>query len=132
MENSEFKHESTSMRTIPEWIADHDDQAIPARVKVRIFAKFNGRCSDCTLKIVGKLHPAYDHIIALVNGGEHRESNLQLLCVPCHAGKTKSDLAEKSRVARKRMKHLGLRGKRRTIPGRKFDGTPIPSRWVNS
>jgi hypothetical protein len=37
---------------------------------------------------------------------------------------------EKSMVYRKRKKHLGLRGRRRTIAGRKFDGTPIPSRIV--
>ena len=47
-----------------------------------------------------------------------------------HPEKTARDVAEKSMVYRKRKKHLGLRGRRKTIAGRKFDGTPIPSRWV--
>ena len=96
-------------REIPEWIGSSDDQAIPARVKVRVFDRCNGKCCDCTLPVQGKLRPAYDHIQALINGGEHRESNLQLLCVPCHAVKTKADVAEKSVTARKRLKHLGIK-----------------------
>ena len=96
-------------RKTDEWIASHDDQAIPARVRVRTFDKHGGRCAVCTLSIRGGLLPAYDHIVALINGGEHRESNLQLLCVPCHAIKTKADVAEKSVTARKRAKHLGIK-----------------------
>lgn len=121
-------------RSIPEWIAKHDDEAIPPRVKLRIFEKYNERCPNCTLKIVGKLLPAYDHITALINGGEHRESNVQLLCVPCHKLKTQTDVAEKSATYHSRLKAVRIRKqtRRRTMPGRKFDGTPIPARWVNS
>jgi hypothetical protein len=36
----------------------------------------------------------------------------------------------KAKVARVRARHLGIKHRRRTIPGRKFDGTPIPARWV--
>ena len=107
-------------RVLPEWIADHDDQAIPARVRVRTFDKYGGKCAVCTLPIVGRLRPAYDHIIALVNGGQHREANLQLLCVPCHAGKTKSDVAEKSRIYRKRAKHIGAFAPKRKIQSAGF------------
>jgi 5-methylcytosine-specific restriction protein A len=118
-------------RTIPEWIGSTDDQAIPARVKVRVFDRAGGKCSACTLPIQGKLRPAYDHFQALINGGEHRESNLQLLCVPCHALKTKADVAEKSVTARKRTKHLGIRKPSR-FPGsrdskfkKKIDGSVV-------
>ena len=96
------------MRSTEEWIAENDNQAIPARVKVRVFDRCNGRCVECTLQIVGGLLPAYDHVQALVNGGSHRESNLQLLCVPCHKVKTRTDVAEKSRNYRKRAHHLGV------------------------
>lgn len=96
-------------RSTAEWIASHDDAHIPARVKVRVFNHAGGRCAACTLPIRGSLLPAYDHIIALVNGGQHRESNLQLLCVPCHQIKTGADVAEKSRVYRKRLKHIGIK-----------------------
>ena len=109
-------------REVPEWIGKTDDQAIPARVKVRVFLRAGGVCAECTLPIVGKLRPAYDHIQALINGGEHRESNLQLLCVPCHAVKTKADVAEKSATYRKRVKHLGIKKPRTIRSWRKFNG----------
>lgn len=108
-------------RELPEWIADHDDQAIPARVKIRTFDRYGGKCVICTLPIVGRMLPAqYDHAVALVNGGGHRESNLQLLCSPCHAVKTKADVAEKSVTARKRAKHLGLQPARKKIQSAGF------------
>jgi hypothetical protein len=106
-------------RELPEWIGANDDSAIPARVKVRVFERAGGRCLLCTLAIVGKLRPAYDHRIALINGGENREGNLSLLCVPCHAQKTAGDVAEKATVYRKRLSHLGLKPKGRPFPGSK-------------
>jgi len=72
-----------------------------------------------------------DHVIALINGGANRESNMApILRGKPHKEKTRQDVAEKSRVYRKKAKHLGFKRKRRTIPGRRFDGTPIPARWV--
>jgi 5-methylcytosine-specific restriction endonuclease McrA len=112
-------------RDVPEWIGSTDDQAIPARVKVRVFDRFDGKCCACTLLVQGKLRPAYDHIQALINGGEHREHNLQLLCVPCHALKTRADVAEKSVTARKRTKHLGIKKPRTILGGKNFRGEPI-------
>ena len=109
-------------RAVPEWEATNDNQAIPARVKVRVFDRAGGVCPHCTLPIVGKLRPAYDHITALINGGKHAESNLQLLCVPCHKIKTGADVAEKSRVYRKRLKSLGVKKPRTIRAWRKFNG----------
>ncbi len=107
-------------RAIPEWIADNDNQAIPARVKIRVYDLFNGNCAICT----GRVTTAnYDHAIALVNGGAHRESNLQLLCVPCHKGKTRRDVKEKSVTARVRAKHLGIKKPRTMTRWRRFDGS---------
>jgi 5-methylcytosine-specific restriction endonuclease McrA len=118
-------------RKVTEWRATNDNQAIPTRVKVRVFEKAGGVCTECTLPIRGKLLPAYDHIQALINGGENAESNLQLLCVPCHAIKTKADVAEKSRTYRKRVKHLGIKkpsrfaGSRDSKLKKKLDGTVV-------
>lgn len=95
-------------RELPEWIGKTDDDPIPPRVKVRVFDKFGGKCGNCTRTIFGNLKAAYDHTIALINDGQNRETNLQLLCAPCHAGKTKSDVALKSTTYRKRAKHLGI------------------------
>jgi 5-methylcytosine-specific restriction enzyme A len=109
-------------RDVPEWIASHDDQAIPARVKIRVFDLFNGNCAICTARVTTA---NYDHAIALINGGAHRESNLRLLCVSCHKVKTRADVAEKSITARKRAKHLGIRKPRTIRSWRRFDGTIV-------
>lgn len=96
-------------RATDEWIGKNDDTAIPPRVKLKIFEKHHGICPKCTRK----LHPgqwACDHIVALVNGGSHRELNLQPLCVsPCHSQKTKADVAFKSRTARIRKRAAGIK-----------------------
>lgn len=110
-------------RVVSEWIGASDDQAIPARVKIRVFDAFGGRCAVCTLTIAGKLRPAYDHAAAIINGGQNREKNLQLLCVPCHTVKTKTDVAKKSVTARKRAKHIGVElRKGRPMPGSRASG----------
>jgi 5-methylcytosine-specific restriction endonuclease McrA len=108
---------------LKEWIGKTDDEAIPARVKVRVCDKFNKRCVSCTNLVGGGLPAAYDHIQALVNDGENRESNLQLICVPCHKVKTRADVAEKSRVYRRRATFLGVKAKSsRPMPGSKASG----------
>jgi len=110
-------------RSTAEWIGKTDDTQIPARVKIRVFDNCDGLCETCCLEIRGKLRPAYDHRIALINGGENRESNIRLLCVPCHATKTKSDVAEKSMIYRKRTKNLGIKKPRTITRWRRFDGS---------
>jgi 5-methylcytosine-specific restriction protein A len=113
-------------RAVKEWIAKNDDQAIPRRVKVRVFKRDDGRCKICTTPVEGKL-PQYDHVIALANGGLHRETNLQLLCKPCHAEKTKADVAEKSKVYHKTAKDIGVKlRKGRPMPGTRDSGIKRP------
>lgn len=94
------------MRTVAEWIAKHDDQAIPGRVQERVATKTRDCCAICG-------NPAkpgeVDHVIPLILGGKHRESNLQWLCRPCHAAKTTLDVKLKAKVARVRKKNLGIR-----------------------
>lgn len=107
------------MRKVKEWIGKTDDTAIPLRVKLRIFELYDGCCAICTKAIM--LRPAYDHTVALCNGGENRESNLRLLCVsPCHSEKTRADVAEKAKVNRVRKKHLGISAPRQKIQSRGF------------
>jgi 5-methylcytosine-specific restriction endonuclease McrA len=111
-------------REVSEWIGACDDSQIPARVKVRVFDASGGSCADCGVAIRGAIRPAYDHKTAIINGGSNRESNLQLLCVPCHALKTKADVAEKSITYRKRAKHLGLVPARQKIQSAGFRKAP--------
>jgi 5-methylcytosine-specific restriction endonuclease McrA len=115
------------MRTVPEWIGKTDDSPVPARVMVRVFDHCGGNCVRCGRRIGGNVAPAYDHIIAITNGGANRESNLQLLCNVCHGDKTKVDMRVKSKLVRTRLKHLGIkRRKGRGFRGwRRFDGTVV-------
>lgn len=97
------------MRAQPEWIGKTDDTAIPPRVRLRIFMQHSGDCAKCGRRLVPG-HWACDHIVALVNGGQHREKNLQALCIsPCHSSKTVLDVREKSKVYRAAAKDAGIR-----------------------
>lgn len=115
------------MRAVPEWIATHDDQAVPPRVRLRIFERHNGICYLAQRKIAAGEPWDLEHIVALCNGGQHRESNLAPALRDKHKAKTREDMAEKSATYHKRARHVGVKRRRRTIAGRKFDGTPIPS-----
>lgn len=95
-------------RSTEEWIATHDDQAIPPRVRLRVFEAFGGKCALSGRKIMpGDKWQIY-HRVALINGGEHREANLQPVLDAPHKLKTRDDVAEKAKVSRIRQKHLGL------------------------
>lgn len=112
-------------RATVEWIGKTDDEAVPPRVKLRIFEDADGKCKKCSRK----LRPGHwdtDHIVAIINGGQNRESNLQPLCdVPCHSQKTKQDVREKSRSAKARKKNAGMKKPRTITSWRKFNGEVV-------
>ena len=109
-------------RTLPEWIGRNDDAAIPQRVRDRIARKADDCCQQCKRPIMGKLRAEFDHIVPLIIGGAHRETNLQLLCSECHSSKTALDVKLKAKVARVRAKHLGLKKSSRPMPGSRASG----------
>lgn len=114
------------------WVAKSDDQAIPPRVKLRVFERAGKRCEECTNLIIGKLRPEYDHKVALINGGAHTEANLQLLCSECHKVKTRVDVAEKSVMARKKINAAGIK-KRTSFRGwRKMNGDIVFAKGVRN
>ena len=116
-------------RKVPEWIGATPDTKVPPRVRLRIFDRCGGICHLSGRKIRAGEPWDLDHIVALANGGEHKETNLAPALQDKHREKTREDVAEKSMVRRKRAKSLGIKGAKRTIPGRKFNGEPIRPRW---
>ena len=110
------------MRSLPEWIGSTPDAAIPQRVRLRVFERYAGMCQLSGRRIRAGEPWDCDHIKALCNGGEHRESNLWPALRDRHREKTKSDVAEKSMVYRKRSKHLGLSPAKRPMPGSRASG----------
>lgn len=119
-------------RTVPEWIGRTDDDPTPPRVRLRLFERAAGKCACCTRKIGPADTWEADHVIAVINGGPNRESNLQVLCGWCHAAKTKTDVAVKSRNARVRAKHAGIKQTRNPLPGSRSSGwkRKITGEWV--
>lgn len=61
----------------------------------RIRERDNYCCCVC-----GRATPTgqVDHKVALINGGTNDDTNLWLLCVPCHDTKTRLDLGQIARV----------------------------------
>ena len=54
-----------------------------------------------------------DAAIALVNGGQHRERNMQPVCTsPCHSDKTRADVRVKAAGYKRQLAHAGIRRKR--------------------
>lgn len=117
-------------RSVQKWIGASDDRVPPSSVQVRIFERFRGRCPGCgRLLVPGRW--VLDHVVPLADGGANAEDNLQPLCTdPCHKIKTGQEATERAPIRRKRAKAIGAKRRRKTIPGRRFDGTPIPSRIV--
>lgn len=108
-------------RSVKEWVGKTPDTPAPPRVRLRVFEAFGGKCG-----ITGrKIHPGdawdIDHIQALANGGENRESNLQPALKEAHKAKTAQDVAQKSKDRRVRAKHLGIHKSATPLPGGKHD-----------
>jgi hypothetical protein len=86
-------------RSVDEWIGRTPDEAVPARVRLRVLRRFDDRCACCTRPLPPGTRFTCDHVVALINGGANRESNLQPLCDWCNPKKNAADVADKSKVA---------------------------------
>ena len=116
-------------RSVPEWRGKTDDSPVPLRVRLRIFERHGGICFISGRQIRAGECWNLDHIVALINGGEHRELNLAPVLVEPHKVKTKQDIKEKAVVAKKRKSFLGIRAKKRKMGYRRFNGEIVKPRW---
>lgn len=113
------------MRAVKEWIGEHDDQAVPPYVELRIYAKHAGVCPICTRPLRAGQWDC-DHIVALCNGGQHREKNLQPVCrTPCHSDKTKADRKLKAKADKSGKREAGIKKPRTITRWRRFDKTIV-------
>jgi len=109
-------------RSVPEWIGSTPDATIPPRVRVRVWNRSGGHCQSCTRRIAAGERWVCDHVTALINGGENREGNLQVLCDWCDRKvKTPADVAVKAKTARMQAKHLGASRPSKPFPGGRDD-----------
>jgi len=108
-------------RSVPEWIGKTADTPIPPKVRARVFEAHGGRCHRSGRKIAAGERWECDHVIALINGGENRESNLAPILTQQHRQKTAEDVKLKSKVHRQRLKNIGAWPKsKRPIQSRGF------------
>jgi 5-methylcytosine-specific restriction protein A len=109
-------------RSVPEWIGKTPDTPIPPRVRLRVLERHNHICHLSGRPIRPGDKWDCDHVQALINEGENRESNLAPALRDKHREKTNEDVAEKSVTARKKMAHYGIKKKTgRKMQGRGFD-----------
>lgn len=100
-------------RTTEEWIAKHDDQKVPPRVRQRVFDRHDGVCHLTGRKIQPGEKWELEHVHALILGGQHRESNLAPALAEPHKRKTAMEMKVKAKIARTRKKHLGIKSESR-------------------
>lgn len=107
-------------RKTPEWIGKTPDTKVPPRVRLRIYDRENGTCHISGRKIQPGEKWELEHKIALILGGEHRESNLFPALAEFHKPKTAAEMKVKSKIADVRKKHLGITRPKQTIQSRGF------------
>ena len=95
-------------RTVPEWIGKTPDSKPPAKVIDRLFLRQGGKCAISGRKFMPGETKHADHIIPLKDGGENRESNLQLLHIKPHQEKTRAENSARAKERRLRLKHQGM------------------------
>ena len=99
-------------RTVEEWRGKSPDEPFPPRVRLRILLRFDRKCANCTRTIRGGEAWTCDHTIAIILGGENRESNGRPLCEICTPIKDASDQAAKSKDADVQKAHYGIKDAR--------------------
>jgi 5-methylcytosine-specific restriction protein A len=107
-------------RSVDEWIGSSPDAKVPDHVRQRIWIRCGGRCHIACRKIRPGEPWDLDHITALRDGGEHRESNLAPALKDKHREKTAAENSERADASGTFAKHFGTKNKSgRKIPQRK-------------
>ncbi|MBS1725004.1 MAG: HNH endonuclease [Armatimonadetes bacterium] len=94
-------------RSTKEWIGSTPDAKVPAYVRARVFDRAKGICHISGRKIEAGERWDLEHIIALRDGGQHRESNLAPALADKHLLKTAKENSLRAVVKRKRNAHTG-------------------------
>lgn len=93
-------------RPVKEWVGRRPESMPGQLVLLRLYAKQNGICA-CGCGIVMNLNRDQvdcDHRLALIDGGENRESNLQLLLRKHHRAKTSIENTQRAEGRRHQAK----------------------------
>ena len=113
-------------RSVKEWVGKTNDSPVPDRVRIRVLERFGRRCDiqnhGCGRLICPGDAWICDHIKAIINNGENRESNLHPLCEWCNPKKNSDDAKIKSKTYEAKKRHHGIRKSKTPFRGwRKFN-----------
>lgn len=108
-------------RSVTEWVGKTPDAKVPARVKLRILRRFNGKCYLTGILIADGQTFDLEHIKPLEEGGEHRESNMAPVLRLPHEVKTQAERKRQAKADRVAKKAHGLTGPKAEIKSRGFE-----------
>jgi 5-methylcytosine-specific restriction endonuclease McrA len=83
----------------------------PQTVFDRLWDRQEGKDAITGLPFTASDQVVRDHIVPLIDGGENRESNLQLIALKTHKLKTAREAMERAKVRSVRGKHRGYKRK---------------------
>lgn len=107
-------------RSVKEWVGPNDDAMPPPRVRLRIYDRAGGTCHICNLPIKPGETWHADHVKALIEGGENRETNLAPAHAHCNLAKANGEKTRKAKVARTRKKHIRVVEAKQSIQSSPF------------
>lgn len=100
-------------RSVDEWVGATPNSKPPPHVVLRIFERHKGICHIACRKILGGEPWDVEHVKALRDGGENRESNMAPALRDKHRRKTAAENSERGDANQKKSKHLGIKGRKR-------------------
>jgi 5-methylcytosine-specific restriction enzyme A len=100
-------------RSTLEWQGKHPDADPPSYVRLRVFNDKKGKCHMCGHVIRAGEKWICEHVIAIANGGENRETNLDLTCHLCLPKKNKADKDIQTKTENMRKAAFGIKPKSR-------------------
>ena len=112
-------------RSVKEWVGATPDTPVPPRVKLRVLKRYRYRCYLSKIEIKPGDKWDVDHVLAIINGGENRESNLAPALKVKHVEKTKVDLSIKAKRDKSHKKRFGITKPKKSMPGSKASGVRI-------
>lgn len=123
-------------RAVTEWFGKHPDAKVPAAVRLRIFRAYEGRCYLSGREIKPGEKWELEHKVALILGGEHRESNLAPALSEFHKTKTAAEMKVKAKTDAIAKKHTGITrpssklAAKKDKPARTSRHEPLPPRQI--
>lgn len=120
-------------RNIKEWIGRTDEAMPPRSVFDRLWAKQDGKDAITGIPFKAGDKVVRDHVIPLADGGENRESNLQLITEETHKMKTAREALARAEYRTRRASHRGYELKRQpgSLPGKRVKYSPARGVWID-